>query len=589
MIRILHISDLHFDTMTNSHHAYSTDRRSLRPAPDAWPIPTLVDEVIKAVRRHPGGGTRIDGIAVTGDLVWFPTSDQYELAISELERLRSGLGVEREHFLLIPGNHDVDWNASSHEDRFARFRDAFERLTSREWERNHFDIVQIEGQDEAITLVGVNSAIIETEDNQGIGAIGEIHFEKILTSYLPNQSRTTPSTTALCMHHHLLPVAHVERYYYTSKKKRTSVTLDAKAILDLCQRHGINLVLHGHQHQPNIASYASFSPLDQAKETLDAVWLVGAGSAGVADHDLGDANRRHFQLLEFSGRTDRMELTIHAKGSSNANRREFVHISSVPLNLQPKVRVSAPESFCAFGSKAIKEILIPAATARSRVDSSDLALLFLRCARSKPCQQANEWLRTFKGLPKDQSSTAYAYIEAIYDLYGDYDLLVKARASDAAVGQHLIQPIAKSEFFSSLGQFEYVDVAHEYYREPRIGLPAGTTTRSIKAFVKFSDVKNIEATISQCSQAAEALADSEKSRIAALNAIYIGKYDQKLIAEYYLACGAFYALSDIITRLEAMLAGDPKGPTKVTLLAQFARENLRGSVEGGQHKLVTIQ
>jgi formylglycine-generating enzyme required for sulfatase activity/predicted phosphodiesterase len=99
MVRLLHISDLHFR------------------AKDSWdadPVRNALIEDAFALRSERGA---VDLIVVTGDVAFAGVKAEYDLADRWLGALVLRLGVPRERVVLVPGNHDVDRSKITHTGR----------------------------------------------------------------------------------------------------------------------------------------------------------------------------------------------------------------------------------------------------------------------------------------------------------------------------------------------------------------------------------------------------------------------------------------------------------------------------------------
>lgn len=108
MFTLLHISDLH------------------RAANEPFSNEEIISSLVADVNRYPSERPTIskpDAIIVSGDLVHglplrsaaYPAGlvAQYEIALDLLKRLTDTfLGADRSKLLMIPGNHDVDFNQS---------------------------------------------------------------------------------------------------------------------------------------------------------------------------------------------------------------------------------------------------------------------------------------------------------------------------------------------------------------------------------------------------------------------------------------------------------------------------------------------
>jgi len=104
-VTILHLSDIHFGTTENA--ALWADQL----------IHDLTGEL-----KCPG----IDAMVVSGDVANFCTTEEYEAAQLFFEQVRTQLQIEADKLLIVPGNHDLNWEAA--EDAYtlhkkARYKD----------------------------------------------------------------------------------------------------------------------------------------------------------------------------------------------------------------------------------------------------------------------------------------------------------------------------------------------------------------------------------------------------------------------------------------------------------------------------------
>jgi 3',5'-cyclic AMP phosphodiesterase CpdA len=92
MFRILHLSDLHASEST----AWST---------------TPILKLAKKTILEQANKINIDLVAFTGDIAYSGKKEEYDIAQNWLDDLclsSSGLNLQKEQILLVPGNHDVD-------------------------------------------------------------------------------------------------------------------------------------------------------------------------------------------------------------------------------------------------------------------------------------------------------------------------------------------------------------------------------------------------------------------------------------------------------------------------------------------------
>ena len=166
-----------------------------------------------------------DHIAVTGDLVNLALEAEFAPALAWLESVG-----EPDRVTVIPGNHDAYVRATRH-----RFAESWRNYLGDDARAGgvgsaSFPFVRRRG---LIALIGVSSAV-PTPPLMATGWLGRAQrdaLERILTGL-----STEPVFRVLLIHHPLRS---------NSRFKRLT---DASDLLALLKRHGVELVLHGHDH-----------------------------------------------------------------------------------------------------------------------------------------------------------------------------------------------------------------------------------------------------------------------------------------------------------------------------------------------------
>lgn len=95
MIRILHLSDFHFQDKT------------------AWDSQPILDKLLQALGELHQQRS-VDAVVVTGDIVQSGKQVEYEAAKRWFEQLLKVLDLPKDRILFVPGNHDVDRGKVSH-------------------------------------------------------------------------------------------------------------------------------------------------------------------------------------------------------------------------------------------------------------------------------------------------------------------------------------------------------------------------------------------------------------------------------------------------------------------------------------------
>ena len=163
-----------------------------------------------------------DHIAVTGDLVNLALEAEFGPAQAWLE----GVGAPQ-HVTIIPGNHDAYVRATRH-----RFADAFGDYLRGDAESDGaaFPFVRRRGP---LALIGASSAV-PTLPLMATGTLGRAQLDALDRTLA--QLSSEQAFRVLLVHHPLRS---------DSRIKRLTDSLPLQALL---KRHGVELVLHGHDH-----------------------------------------------------------------------------------------------------------------------------------------------------------------------------------------------------------------------------------------------------------------------------------------------------------------------------------------------------
>jgi 3',5'-cyclic AMP phosphodiesterase CpdA len=177
----------------------------------------VLDALVADIRAQ-----RPDHIAVTGDLVNLALEAEFAPSLAWLESVG-----EAEHVTVIPGNHDAYVGTTKH--RAAEAWVDYLRGDS-DVGNDAFPFVRKRGP---VALIGVSSAV-PTPPLMATGKLGPAQMQaldRILTQLASEQA-----FRVLLVHHPL---------HSTSRLKRLT---DSRQLRALIRQHGVELVLHGHDH-----------------------------------------------------------------------------------------------------------------------------------------------------------------------------------------------------------------------------------------------------------------------------------------------------------------------------------------------------
>ena len=166
---------------------------------------------------------RPDHIAVTGDLVNLALEAEFSPAQAWLE----SVGPPRE-VTVVPGNHDAYVRATRH--HFADMFEDYLRADAAEADGAAFPFVRRRGP---LALIGVSSAV-PTAPLMATGKLGRAQLDALDRTLA--QLSSEQAFRVLLVHHPL---------HSDSRIKRLT---DSRQLRALLKRHGVELVLHGHDH-----------------------------------------------------------------------------------------------------------------------------------------------------------------------------------------------------------------------------------------------------------------------------------------------------------------------------------------------------
>lgn len=310
---VVHLSDPHFGsaerdgTLVSMHRFYDSENsRTLSEE--------LADELTRAMRDRYQVQDVV--LVVSGDLTYTGKSQEFDLVEKFLGELCDSLGFKRNQVVLVPGNHDVDWQLAAMDEthRFDHYlsfvrrfygKDEFPELFPKvQWDftvdTQRPDASQIiyYRQYDQLLIVGLNSCVFESERHH-YGFIGERQLgfvDRLL------EQASEPTVKIAVMHHHLHPFPELIDTRAPEAWIDTSTIRDAGLVEQLFEQMGFDLVLHGHKHKPQLRETLVTDRLgERAGDTWSltrSLIVSGAGSVGVNSNELEQNEANHFALIE---------------------------------------------------------------------------------------------------------------------------------------------------------------------------------------------------------------------------------------------------------------------------------------------------
>jgi predicted phosphodiesterase len=307
---VLWLSDIHFSTAT-------TD------SPHTFAMPNGVSSVHRVtlsgaiVRDFPDA--RFAAILVSGDITWRAGTDEFLVARRELQDVMNDTGMDATRLIVVPGNHDLAYSKNpddlSSQVEFATVeaRSAYTQFyydLYHEPPSEHLAMGRhlLLSNGVLVDIVALNSSALQQAPNrlQGHGYVGDEQLRMAARAMgWTDGAQKRRVFRIVMLHHHLVPM----NYMLDPERLRGfSVSLDAEAIMRWLVEHRVDLVLHGHMHEPGIVRVEK--PIDRSKP--DAGWygftIAGMGTTGAHAEALTEVGKNTVGLLDFQD--DAVEVRI---------------------------------------------------------------------------------------------------------------------------------------------------------------------------------------------------------------------------------------------------------------------------------------
>jgi hypothetical protein len=297
---LLHVSDLHF---SRDHHGFNVKGGDFLKKTLAA---SIVDDLRQEYKDVPPAA-----VIISGDLTWRGEPEEFEWAKSFILTLSSAFNLEiQRDIVVIPGNHDIQW---------ARLADDYDPLSKvekppAEAERNYRDFYKdvfgiaptatlglgrryILNNYVAADIIGLNSCRLEQKHFAGYGFVSYDQLRSSAAEMKWEEKKQRSQFRILVLHHHVIPIVASEEI--TSFNASYSLTLDAAQLVYYALGSSVNLIAHGHMHQPFVSAISRAAKGAQFPQSRTAV-IHATGSAGVDKQHLGAIGKNSYSVYDFA-------------------------------------------------------------------------------------------------------------------------------------------------------------------------------------------------------------------------------------------------------------------------------------------------
>lgn len=308
-MNILHLSDLHIrkENRSGQDELYNSINDAIEKAGKEYEVELFPEIVL-----------------VTGDFTEKGNADEYKwFKDSFLKMFSLTCFKSVKHVILVPGNHDFSWDVEeTRADNYKNMcRDLERNLTKinsnknlqKEADENLIKHIYVKGEHKNILLIGMNSMKIDSKEKPGLGYFSKEQLRtvsKIIANYKENE--VTRTQVFVAFHHHLLPVAVVERDTLENSSKY-SITLDARRALNSFLENDVEFALHGHQHQPSMVTWR-----DDEYNGKNVIHVIAAGCLAGKEY-AGENARNSFMLYSIKDH----QVDVYKAQTTNADSDIF--------------------------------------------------------------------------------------------------------------------------------------------------------------------------------------------------------------------------------------------------------------------------
>lgn len=279
---LLHLTDPHYAVgKFRSEHQWRLEAEG-----GASP-PTMVDAINEALIRT---GRRVGAVLVTGDLTYLASPQEFTAARTALFKLTNGLlGLNLEHLIVVPGNHDIAWTRTdgyeygavvsvAPREATANYRQFFKELYGFE-ASEHLSMTRrlVFPGGNLVDVVGVNSSSLEQGKSflAGMGRVQEAAYREAAAA-LSWHDRRALGLRILALHHHLALTEDLESpdEYSTG----FGIAIDAPRILRMAADDSVHLAVHGHKHRAFVWRTGAYQLPEYSRER----WELGSFNMGAS-------------------------------------------------------------------------------------------------------------------------------------------------------------------------------------------------------------------------------------------------------------------------------------------------------------------
>ncbi|NER20691.1 MAG: hypothetical protein F6J96_08255 [Symploca sp. SIO1C2] len=276
---------------------------------------------------------QLDALIISGDIANHSTPEEYQAAEQFLHNLRQDFPLEPEQIIIVPGNHDLNWqqakkayklvdledyegelkeghyievddtvirvrDETSYKQRFVNFSNFYQAIAGRPYPQEYDEQgILYHLRQQNLLFLGLNSAWQLDHHYTSRASINMNALSKALTEIRRNPDYE--NCLKIAVWHHPVVSTHDDK-------------ITDSAFLDQLAVAGFRLFLHGHIHKAKTSNYRYDMSQDGDGRKLDQIC---AGTFGAPTQELFTATPWQYNLLQF----ETNKLTVRTRRRSEEN------------------------------------------------------------------------------------------------------------------------------------------------------------------------------------------------------------------------------------------------------------------------------
>lgn len=275
--QIVHFSDVHFGSSHNFNPKAGPDGAKM-PQDGVVPFSNLFS------RDLDFGSEKVPTlVAFTGDITTKHESDGFQEGVVFFEHLKTTSICKKIQdiaaFAAVPGNHDIDFFEDAQDERWGRWAKFYNQVFCKNVDpQDPLEFVELidRSKSDGICVLTLNSEIHVKRGSadEFRGQIDDRQLNKIVELLEQHKASLDGSIKIAMIHKHPVLIPEL-----VEGNRNYDAVVQSGNLINLLQKHGFHLILHGHKHWPTCFTIDHNNAYDSGQNKRP-ILVVSAGTLG---------------------------------------------------------------------------------------------------------------------------------------------------------------------------------------------------------------------------------------------------------------------------------------------------------------------